>query len=349
MTNVYEQLEALDGKQKAQWHQRLAQTALLQYNMPGAVVHFVKQANAGFVYHVQTEKKQWSEDRLLLKVLAPSGENENPPPEQVRSVLLWLAALARETTVVVQEPHANRSGDLLSQVPFPGRHSPLLCVLQRWIDGEAASGDLTCGQARELGTMMAQLHEHARHWARALTLEATEFDETWLDEQLRRFEQARSLETLSQEEWITVQMACDQIRAVMEKLGKHAHVWGPVHGDLHQENILFRAGSVCPLDFECLYRAHFLYDLGVSLYHLLYLKDAAVRQALLEGYQSIRKLDDLPPLALEAFVCLAALANLAFQVTLPQQRTSPLLRHNLHEFVSIFCRKLVAHEPFALL
>ena len=119
-------------------------------------------------------------------------------------------------------------------------------------------------------------------------------------------------------------------------------------GDLHQENILFREGNACPIDFECLYRAHFLYDLGVSLYHLLYLKDASVRQGLFEGYQTVRKPGDMPPLAFEAFVCMAALANLAFQVTLPQQRASPLLLRNVQEFAGIFCHKLVAQEPFVL-
>jgi hypothetical protein len=51
---------------------------------------------------------------------------------------------------------------------------------------------------------------------------------------------------------------------------------------------------------------------------------------------------------LEAFLCTAALGNLAFNVGLPDQRTSALFIRNVREFATVFCQKLVHDIPFAL-
>ena len=54
------------------------------------------------------------------------------------------------------------------------------------------------------------------------------------------------------------------------------------------------------------------------------------------------------PLALDAFVCVAALSNLAFQCTIPGQRESKLFRTNLNQFAAGYCTDLVDGRPFAL-
>jgi len=51
---------------------------------------------------------------------------------------------------------------------------------------------------------------------------------------------------------------------------------------------------------------------------------------------------------LETFVCAAALDNLAFQCSIPAQRTSPLFHTNVKRFATGFCRDLVDGVPFAL-
>jgi hypothetical protein len=51
---------------------------------------------------------------------------------------------------------------------------------------------------------------------------------------------------------------------------------------------------------------------------------------------------------LEAFLCATALANLAFNVELPDQRTSRLFIRNVREFATVFCERLIHDIPFAL-
>lgn len=80
----------------------------------------------------------------------------------------------------------------------------------------------------------------------------------------------------------------------------------------------------------------------------MYQGDVSVRRALLAGYRAIRPGADLAPLEAETYVCAAALSNLAFQVTIPSERASPAFARNVREFATVFCRKLVADEPFVL-
>lgn len=69
--------------------------------------------------------------------------------------------------------------------------------------------------------------------------------------------------------------------------------------------------------------APFFYDPGATWCQVMYQGDVSIRQELLDGYLSIRPDADLVRLDVEAFVCAAALSNLAFQIAIPSQRASP--------------------------
>jgi hypothetical protein len=73
-------------------------------------------------------------------------------------------------------------------------------------------------------------------------------------------------------------------------------------------------------------------------------QEVAVRRALLEGYGADRPSEEVAAAA----VCAAAIDNLAFQITIPRERTSSLTARNLRELADVFCRRLLAGEPFVL-
>jgi len=195
---------------------------------------------------------------------------------------------------------------------------------------------------------MAQLHRHSSRWNAPELLDGLEQDETWLDDHLGTLRRAVSAGILSEAEWSAVEAACDRVRDVMHSLGREPLHWGPVHGDLHQDNLLFDGDEVRPIDFGELRIAHFPHDLGVTLYHLMYVDDINVRRVLFEGYESVRPLAPLPDLAPESFLCAVALSNLSFQVTVPSQRNSSLFKRNVRAFATVYCKNLVAGETFAL-
>jgi Ser/Thr protein kinase RdoA (MazF antagonist) len=334
--------ESLSSEQRQERYQALARAALMHYALDKSTVTFLGH-NAGVAYSVTVPD---TGQRFLLKIAEPVGEGSGSEPTHLRSTLLWLAALARETDLVVQEPVLNRKAEQLTAVSIDDLPYPFYCSLQRWVEGEHVQGDFTVTQTFLIGALLGTLHEHASHWPLAATLPAHDLDSSWMvncEEHLRR---VVDLGILPLTMWMIVAEACRYIRRVMEVLGRQPEVWGPIHGDLHHQNLLFRDGRALPIDFGPLCRAHFTYELGVTLYHVMYQNDASVRRALLAGYHSKRPHAALMPLEAEAFLCAAALSNLAFQVTIPHQRTSSLFVHNVREFAAVFCKQLVYGTSF---
>jgi Ser/Thr protein kinase RdoA (MazF antagonist) len=155
-------------------------------------------------------------------------------------------------------------------------------------------------------------------------------------------------DALTQDSWHTIEQATAVACQLVETIGNSADVFGAVHGDLNPDNIIVAGdGTVQFIDLAQLALAPYLWDVGVALYQYSY-QDASVRQALMTGYRSARPGLTVPPLALEAFVCAAALTNLAFQCSIPAQRASTLFHTNVQKFATGYCRELVNGVPFAL-
>jgi Ser/Thr protein kinase RdoA (MazF antagonist) len=73
-------------------------------------------------------------------------------PEAILAELSWLAAIRRDTTLVVPEPVPARDGRLLQSVSAEGVPEPRRCVLFCWVEGEFRDQDLTpprCSNASE--------------------------------------------------------------------------------------------------------------------------------------------------------------------------------------------------------
>jgi hypothetical protein len=70
----------------------------------------------------------------------------------------------------------------------------------------------------------------------------------------------------------------------------------------------------------------------------------AVRRALAEGYGAEWLIEEVAGAA----VCAAAIDNLAFQLTIPRERTSAHTARNVRELADVFGRRLLAGQPFAL-
>jgi hypothetical protein len=73
-------------------------------------------------------------------------------------------------------------------------------------------------------------------------------------------------------------------------------------------------------------------------------QDAAVRRALCEGYGAGWLTEEVAGAA----VCAAAIDHLAFQLTIPEQRTSIHTVRNARELADVFGRRLLAGQPFVL-
>ena len=59
------------------------------------------------------------------------------------------------------------------------------------------------------------------------------------------------------------QVVSSQIRNVMDSLGKGHKAYGLIHGDMYLENVLFKGGLPCLIDFEDCGFGYWMWDIGV--------------------------------------------------------------------------------------
>jgi Ser/Thr protein kinase RdoA (MazF antagonist) len=327
----------LDDEQRLGRYRRLAAAALARYDLGPAEATFLGH-NAGVAYRVQTA----GGERFVLKIAEPIGEGGGWAPGSIAAVLAWLAALARETDLVVQEPVPDRAGALLTAVAFDDLPEPFRCSLQRWVEGDRV-GHFTPDHARRIGAAVARLHRHGATWIPPAPLAAGEWEPEWVFARAGDLRAVVDLGILSPGDWATVEAAAARSDEVIAGLGRGPAVRGPIHGDLHHGNILFHDGAVRLIDFGGLTRTHLAHDLGSALYHVMY-QEVAVRRALVEGYGAGWLTEEVAGAA----VCAAAIDNLAFQITIPRERTSAPMARNVRELADVFGRRLRAGEPFVL-
>jgi Ser/Thr protein kinase RdoA (MazF antagonist) len=173
MNEFNRQFEGLNDDQRQERYLRLAQVCLKHYSIGDGEIVFIAH-NAGVTYRIETPP---GKQPFLLKIDQFVGEEVNlAPAETLRSGLIWLDAIARQTTLVVQQPIPNHNGDFLTLVAFDDLHEPFYCSLQHWIDGKHPR-DPSPTQTYQIGRMMAQLHAHGSQWTQGKTLEALAYDE----------------------------------------------------------------------------------------------------------------------------------------------------------------------------
>ena len=326
MNGLDSYLAALPADAAARLYQDLAGAALSHYDIAVTAPEFL-QHNSGISYHLPGPAAGRS---YLLKINVPIGTSAAPDPAHLESICAWLAALAADTDLSVPAPVVNRAGQWVTLLPFAGVSTPLPVTVQHWLAGEIVTDDLSAEQAGALGLLLARLHLHSSHWLRPPGFLAPTYSGDHINAALAALESVVSTGTLTTAEFATLTTAAQQLGQQVSALDHRPDVWGPVHGDLHQGNVVWVAGRPQPIDFGAMLLAPYYYDSGVALYHLQY-RGPSVCAALLASYQALRPLPRTHVALVESFVLGAALDNLAFQNTIPEQRASPRFARNVRD------------------
>lgn len=284
--------ETLDSRGQVQRLKQLGAAALAEY--PISVVRLVPLAHEE---NTTFRARDAAGNRYALRISRPGKHTF----DEVRSEMMWLAALRRDTALVVPEPVAARDGSLTRVTGVEGVPEPRICALFRWSAGRFVDERLTADHLRHVGAFMARLHEHAARFTPPdgfVRGTVGRVDAEWEDETLGCVAGARSREDVA-----LMREAIGKIRAAIEPLGEGPDVYGLIHADLHQDNFLFHRHEVRAIDFDDCAFGHHLYDLAVPLYELQHRPAFAVlRSALLAGYRSVRPLPAEHEALLPAFM-----------------------------------------------
>lgn len=275
---------------------RLAAEALVRY--PVDVARLTLLANLeNTTFRVDDREG----DRYVLRIHRVTGSPFHPvhPPDEIRSELQWLLALAADLDadaeadddIRVPVPVATPSGELVTVVEAPPPMAPRPCVLLRWVPGRFVDAGLTPAHLRRVGRFMARLHRHARSFvppagfARPVVGDLSGDVPEYLTTTVKQLCGPAAAEVVAE--------AVDRIEAAIQMLGAGSDAFGLVHADLHQENFLFRRGLVAAIDFDDCGWGHYASDFAVTLSELRDRDDVeALQDSLLSGYTDVA---DLPP------------------------------------------------------
>lgn len=214
-------------------------------------------------------------------------------PDEIRSELAWLRALATDTDMSVPPPVADPIVVEVAGV------SPRPVTVFRWMEGRKLGAAVTVDRARALGGLLAALHRHASAWTPPTSFTRRRWDaETlfrWWPDSIHD-EVVGGLTSRQRRRFDRVEQ---RFRAITRELGEGPEVFGLIHGDLHPGNCLIRGPELAPIDFDDCRFGWRLYDLAVPWRSLGRGRDpAALRAALLEGYRR----DGTLPTAHEAWL-----------------------------------------------
>jgi Ser/Thr protein kinase RdoA (MazF antagonist) len=220
-------------------------------------------------------------ERYVLRIHRPIRD-----PARIRSELVWLAALRRDTDLVVPDPVRLADGSCLGVVASDDLPDPRCFVAFRWIDGPLVGDQLDPSVCYDLGRLLARLHDHARGFDGG-----SGFVRGRLDAQSYRPEELPACLSepglLTESERRVTRHALALVHEQVSTLGTGSDLFGLVHADLHQYNCVDAGGRLAPIDFDDCCYAHFAYDLAVPIVMTAERIDAAeLAGSLVAGYRA---------------------------------------------------------------
>ena len=341
MSKLASMLSELSPSKRVRHYQQLANRVLDSYALEFGTPKFL-QHNSGITYRVPV---RGTHQCFLLKMHDSIGEGAAQSATYSDARMSWLAEFGPVAPFAIQTPVPNRDGAFVTTVIFPQLAHSVPCTLQQWVPGEHLTSDFTLLQIEAVGAMMAKLHTYSvtRKTVQGSNLPTYDADD--LCREVAQLRTAVTLDLLSADEYDRLEQTSEVITQTTERLGRAPTMWGAVHGDLHHGNLLFEDMMVHPIDFDNLHATYYLLDLGTTLYHILH-QDVAIRAAFVRSYQQIASVPRVEDGTLELFVTWAAMTNLAFQITIPDQRISPIFARNLRQLANDFCPKVLSNIPF---
>ena len=238
-----------------------------------------------------------SGDRAVLRVHRPGYRSD----AELRSEFAWMRALA-EAEIETPRCVPTREGELFALVGTPGVPEERWCDLLAWVEGQpigsieegvADEGESICRTYRMLGELAARIHAFGERWSPPSDFARPAWDSEGLVGENPVFGRFWEMDVLSAGQRELIVRARDEVRQRLEAFGRAPDRYGLLHGDLLPENCLADSETIHLIDFDDSGYGWYLFELATSLFFLLPRPDYdAIWRAMLEGYRSVRALED---------------------------------------------------------
>lgn len=221
-----------------------------------------------------------------LRISAPAFR----PTSEILGELYWLAALRQDTDLLVPEPVPTQDGRFVQEIEMEGVPGMRQVVLFHWIAGRQLRAHINPKTVRQMGQIMATLHEHASTFH--LPADAKRAPDDWRG--MGRWpDNSDYVKMILSDDQRTLCDATAQKTAAIINQVDITQNFGLVHNDVHFFNCLFNKGQIGVIDFDDCQYAPFTNDLAITMNYIDARPDGAIlREPFFAGYEEIRP---LPP------------------------------------------------------
>ncbi len=269
--------DQLTNRGRALRLRRMALAALQHYDLEVSRVRLVSNDLNG-IFRVDTAAGL----KLAMRVCLPEAGHSL---QEIRSEMIWLEALSRDTGLGVPEPVANRDGALVTTVKTDGVPEARHCVLFGWMPGPDLADRLTLDNVAKMGALSAQLHAHAETFGPPPGFSIKTADVAFpFGDDLVLFDAAHG-DSVTPTRRDLFQRVRERVEDALHELYADRRGLRVLHYDLHHWNVKVFRGKLYALDFEDLMWGYPVQDVAITFY---YWQDhpqcGELREAFRRGY-----------------------------------------------------------------
>ena len=211
---------------------------------------------------------------------------------ELESEIEWTTALA-DVGIATPRPQWTCSGAAYALVPYGGDGDVRFVGLSEWIDGSQLAyvlgGDDKFSLYRDLGVLMARMHDHTSRWQPSGSFVRHRLDLEGLLGATPWWGPFWDLPELDEEQRAVIDATRARMERSLRELGTDKSVFGLIHADLLPLNVLVHQGRPYVIDFDDAAFGWHHYDIAVCLSEFDGEAWVAHKRVLLEGYRSVRE------------------------------------------------------------
>jgi Ser/Thr protein kinase RdoA (MazF antagonist) len=211
--------------------------------------------------------------------------------------------------------------------------------LIEWVEGkslhamaeENPSTEFLCASLEELGQLMAALHKHAKQWQPGRNFVRHKLDVDgffgaapfW-----GRYWESPFIDKTQQQLLLTSQRTLVEALAA---LGYAPNVFGMIHADLHEHNVLLSSNTMYIIDFDDAGFGWYLYDIAVALFEYQSRADfEEIIAAFLSGYEKVNTLTKEQRALIPMFAHIRARAIIGWATARPELNNTERIKKLVH-------------------
>ena len=261
--------------------------------------------------------------------------------KMVRSELRWMEAVQRDTGLTIPRPLRNLDGQLVTRLELGEDKPAVNCSMLTWLAGEPPGEEgLSAGQAEQLGSILARLHNHTRHWQPPADFLRPKRDSAYFQGMYQRLWRGVDEGLVAREDYRILGEVIERVITMVEAAPEDGNAHGLIHADVINGNLLLHKGELRLLDFSFSCFAPYTFDLAVCLGD----QKREVHQSILKGYTQHSPLPEKYQEEIEGFMLGSLVGSLVFM--LPRKQTHGWIRTRLPEIVQERARKYIQGKAY---